>query len=229
MWTDVQLIDLTHTLNEKIPSWGGDCGFHYEIHGTYDANGYRGLHYDMVANAGTHMDAPSHFIPGGKHVAEIPLEYLCVALNVIDLSDRKDPDLKVSVQDIRDFEREYGTIAPKSLIVVYTGWSQFFGDPEKYRNPDEKGDMHFPTFSVEAARLLVERDVAGIGIDTLSPDAANIGYPVHHVILGANKYIVENLSSLEKMPPKGAYAMILPLKIEEGSESPVRAVGIIPN
>lgn len=228
MFTDAQLVDLTHLLSEKVPTWGGGCGFHYEIDATYDHGGYRGLNYEMVANAGTHMDAPSHFIAGGKHISEIPLEYLIVPLCVIDLSDRKDPDLKVSAEDILAYETANGKIAAGSLVATYTGWSQFFTDPKKYRNADQTGDLHFPTYSVEAARLLLERDVAGIGIDTLSPDAPNIGFPVHHLILGAGKYIVENLSSLEKMPAKGGYAMILPLRIEEGSESPVRAVGIIP-
>ena len=88
--------------------------------------------------------------------------------------------------------------------------------------------MRYPGFSKEAAEFLVEKKIAGLGIDTLSPDGCNIGcYPVHEVILGAGMYIIENLAHLDKMVESGGYAVALPPKIYNGSESALRVVGII--
>ncbi|HJK86179.1 MAG TPA: hypothetical protein QKA08_00205 [Candidatus Megaira endosymbiont of Nemacystus decipiens] len=70
---------------------------------------------------------------------------------------------------------------------------------------------------------------AGIGIDTLSPDVPASGFPVHKTILGADKYIVENIVGLEKMPAIGAYVLTLPIKGLGLTEAPVRMVGLINN
>ena len=71
---------------------------------------------------------------------------------------------------------------------------------------------------------LAEKNIVGIGIDTLSPDGSNMSFPVHHKILGAGKYIIENLCHLEKLPAVGARVMALPLKIKNGSEAPCRVI-----
>ncbi len=76
--------------------------------------------------------------------------------------------------------------------------------------------------------LLIERNVAGIGIDTLSPDGTNEGFPVHERILGAKKYIIENAANLGRMPPQGAFAIAFPLKMENATESAIRLAGLIP-
>lgn len=92
--------------------------------------------------------------------------------------------------------------------------------------------MHFPGFDVKAVEMLIERKIAGIGIDTLSPDGSNNGpgnkFPVHECILRAGKYIIENAAQLSKMPAKGAYVLALPLKITVGAEVAMRLVGLIP-
>jgi kynurenine formamidase len=91
--------------------------------------------------------------------------------------------------------------------------------------------MHFPGYSAAAAELLVRRGVVGIGIDTLSPDGSNNGagvkYPVHETILGAKKYIIENLVNLEKMPAMGGFAIALPPRAREATECAARVVGLV--
>ena len=54
--------------------------------------------------------------------------------------------------------------------------------------------MHFPAFSAASAELLLKRNVAGIAIDTLSPDCLDPDFTVHTLILGAGKYIIENIA-----------------------------------
>jgi kynurenine formamidase len=71
--------------------------------------------------------------------------------------------------------------------------------------------------------------VVGIGIDTLSPDGSNDGFPVHEKILGAKKYILENLANLDKIPSRGAFALVFPMKVRDGTESAARVAALIPN
>lgn len=66
-----------------------------------------------------------------------------------------------------------------------------------------------------------------IGIDTLSPDAGGKDFPVHRVILGAGKYIVENIANAAAVPPTGAKILIMPVKIKDGTEAPVRLVAVV--
>jgi kynurenine formamidase len=223
-------VDLTHPLDGSVPTWTGSCGFQYQIKKDYD-QGIRVMSYKCHGGVGTHMDAPAHFIEGGATIAAIPLDQLIVPVRVIDLSAKIDPDLFVMPEDILEHEQRWGTIEPGTLVFVYTGWDRFWQEPLRYRNPDASGQMHFPGFHVKTAELLLHRGITGIGMDTLSPDGSNNlphnRYPVHECILGAGKYIIENAAHLSKMPPRGGYALALPLNITVGAESAMRLVGLI--
>jgi len=227
MLNNYTIIDLTHPLDASAPTWAGSCGFSHEVKMDYD-KGVRVLAYKMHASVGTHMDAPSHFFKDGKNISDIPLEQLIVPAFVIDVTDKVTPEYAISPQDIEAFEKKYGQISPNSFVIGYTGWQQYWNDNEKYRNVSPEGVKRFPVFSVEAARLLLKMSIAGIGIDTFSPDRADGDNPVHKCLLGAGKYIVENLMNLDKLPPKGSLAIVLPLKITVGTESPIRAIALIP-
>ena len=89
--------------------------------------------------------------------------------------------------------------------------------------------MHFPGFSKEAAELLIERDVAGIGIDTFSPDPGiSTDLSVHHSMLQHNKYLIENLTNLDQLPSAGAFICALPIKITAGPEASARVIAFVP-
>jgi kynurenine formamidase len=226
-----EAIDLTHRLDGNVPTWTGSCGFHHEIKMDYD-QGVRVMSYKCHAGVGTHMDAPSHFFSHGKNIADIALDQLIVPTCILDLSDKMHPDLFVMPEDVMDYENKWGKIHPGVLFFAYTGWEQFWSQPERYRNADSEGQMHFPGFHVKTAELLLERGVVGIGIDTLSPDGSNNRpqnkFPVHECMLGAGKYIIENAAHLSQMPPSGGYAIALPLKVSIGAESAMRLVGLVP-
>jgi len=219
-------VDLTHFLDEKVPTWSGNCGFRLEIRLDYE----QGLRVQTVkshAGVGTHMDAPSHFIRGSWNIADIPLEQLIVPAYVFRIEGK--PDLFIRPSDIEAYEKKWGPIPPRALFIASTGWEKHWGDPNRYRNPDSEGRMHFPGFSAEAADLLIERNVSGIGIDTLSPDGSNTDqFPVHEKILGAKKYIIENLAHLHEMPPTGAFAIVFPPKARDATECVCRVAGLIP-
>ena len=76
------------------------------------------------------------------------------------------------------------------------------------------------------AEHLLARNIAGIGIDTLSPDRPDSGFPVHQLLLGADKYIIENVANPQQMPKTGGFALVLPMKIQGATEAPTRLVGL---
>lgn len=222
----VKFIDLTHTITPSIPTWGGECGFVVNTVADY-AQGCRVQHFNMCAGLGTHMDAPAHFIPNADDIAAIPLERLIVPVHVINISHKCSSDYFATPGDMIEYENNYGTISESSLVIFYSGWDKYWDDQTKYRNMDENGVMHFPGILPTTASLLVERNIAGIAIDTLSPDGSNYQFPVHQILLGNDKYIIENIARAKSLPVSGAHAIALPLKIAQGTESAIRIVGVI--
>jgi kynurenine formamidase len=225
-----QIVDLTHPMQEGMPVWPGGVPFKMTRLADYD-RGYRLHKLEMGENTGTHVDAPSHFVSGKRSIAELPIEELVVAAVVVDLKERVrgNPDYLVSVGDIGDWEAAFGPIPPASIVIANTGWHTRFRDPTKYFNQDANGVLHFPGFSVEAARLLVERDVAAIGIDSPSLDhGPSKTFDTHKAFLAANRYGVENLANLDKLPPTGATLVVGVLPVVDGSQAQARVIAMVP-
>lgn len=227
MFEGKKFIDLTHPLDEQAPTWSGRCGFSYQNKMDYD-QGLRAQSIRMLAGVGTHMDAPSHFIPKGKSISDIDLADLILPLHVIH--KRCEAAEQLLVSDIKNFEKEYGKIHPGSFVAFHSHWDRHWTSEKDYRNLDTEGVMHFPTMSKDACAYLLERGVKGIGIDTLSPDPepalSPSPFPVHQMILGEGGYIIENLAHLSKIPAH-AHMVALPIPIKEGTEAPARVIALI--
>lgn len=221
-----QLIDLTHTLSSDIPSWDGDCCFRLHIVGDYKdctaPNLFRNHKIEGMAGAGTHVDAPAHACPGGMTIEALDLKDLNTDCIVIHADGDVGADYLVMPEHITAFEKEHGKIPANAFVIFHTGWSKHWKTPEKYRNK-----LHFPSVHVDTAKLLIERNIAGIGIDTLSPDSGGKDFPVHRVILGAGKYIVENIANAGQLPPTGAKISVMPMKINDATEAPIRLVAVM--
>ncbi len=219
------LIDLTHTIDDSIPTYNGGCGFNSHIHIDYEAcegdPKFRVMKIQSNAGIGTHMDAPSHCIPGGACVHEFTPEDLCMPCTVIDISSKAHERYRMTVEDIEAFEFAHGPIQTGSCVMVKTGWEAFWGEPEKYRN-----NLLFPSVSIEAANLLLERGVKALGIDTLSADRPEDDFKVHKAILGNGHILLENVANLDLMPPVGAFILALPMKMKDLTEAPLRLVGL---
>lgn len=225
-----KIVDLTHTLSAEIPTWSGGCGYRLETKLDYPTAGLRVQSLRCHAGVGTHLDAPSHFFSQGKNVADIEIQDCLAPLCVLSMP-KVTSDFFLTKEQILVWEDQWGKILPRSFFAFHTGWDRFWKEPELYRNCGQEGKMHFPGFHKSAAELLMERDVVGIGIDTLSPDGSNNGigadtYPVHQILLGNGKYIVENLTCLEKMAPRGEWILIAPPKAGDATEYTCRAVGL---
>lgn len=226
-----KVIDLTQTLNEHTPSYGGKEGeFKYETLSRVEKDGYGSGTFFTHEHLGTHIDAPIHFCVGGKSVDKLDPNDLFLPAVVIDVRDevKKNPDYLLTVEKIRIFEDEH-YIAPHSAVLLLTGWSNYYSDQSKYRNADDKGKMHFPGFSFEAAKYLVDGlKIAALGIDTLSIDNGSSNeFPVHKFVLSKELFMAENLTNLDQLPSTGAAVIFAPLKIENGTGSPARVLALI--
>lgn len=230
-----QVIDLTHVLNSKTPYWPGkeNRPFRHEYFTSLEKDGFLEGRFSVDEHTGTHFDAPNHFVKNQSSVDAIPVKDFIVPLAVIDLKGAVagNPDYLVSREDVLNWEKANGKLAPNSVVVLRSGWESRWTKFDDFKNSDAKGVLHFPGFSSEAASLLVkERGVAGLGTDALSVDAgASTDFPAHVITHGVGKYNLENIGNLDSVPAKGGYLVVAPMKIEGGTGSPVRLLALVPN
>lgn len=235
----VRIVDLTHPLNAQTLYWPTspttfrlDTLFFGVTPGGFFYSAYS---FASPEHGGTHLDAPIHFSRSGLTADRIPLEQLIAPAIVIDVTAKasRDADYRLSVEDVREFERQHGRIPPGSIVLLRTGWSRRWPDRKAYFGDDTPGDasrLHFPSFGVGAARLLVqERRVGALGADVASIDyGPSTDFAVHQLAAAANVAGLENLTSLHELPATGAIVIALPMKIEGGSGGPVRVVALVP-
>jgi len=234
---DSGVLDLTHPFNEKTIYWPTAESFHLEAvkHG-YDDKGrwYASNDYRASEHGGTHLDAPIHFAPGVRAVADIPLAQLIGPARVIDIRQQcaADPDYLLAPEDIRAHEARHGPIEPGAVVLVLTGFGAFYPDARRYLGSDVRGiatGLHFPGIGEAAARLLVERRIDLVGLDTASLDhGPSTDFAAHRVFSESNTPGVENVANLEKLPPVGATVLALPMKIEGGTGAPCRVIAVLP-
>ncbi|MDP8958659.1 MAG: cyclase family protein [Actinomycetota bacterium] len=223
-----RLQDLTHTFRVDFPVFTDGEEPTRRTVVTIEDDGYYLQEWTFYEHTATHLDAPGHFVPGGRLAPQIDPRELLVPAVVVDISDkaRANPDAQVTVADLRTFERRHGAIPRRALVCMYSGWEVRADDEQAYRGTDESGVYHFPGFSVEAVEWLLERRrITGIGVDTLSLDyGLSQTFQVHVTLLGADKYGLENLANLAHIPPRGSWAFVGLVPWEEGSGGPCRVI-----
>jgi len=228
----VRVVDLTHAHREGIPAWPGDAKpFEARIQARAEQAGYFSRSFCTLEHFGTHMDAPVHFPPGKTTVDAIPPTRLFGPAVVLDVTAqaRENADYLLTPADIERWETAHGAIPAGAIVLLRTGWAARWPDEQAYRNQDSAGVMHFPGFSVEAVRRLIERRVSGLGIDTLSIDhGPSQTFEAHRVSHGADLFHLENLADLSALPPTGAFLIAAPVKLEGGSGGPARVFAILP-
>jgi kynurenine formamidase len=176
------------------------------------------------------MDAPIHFVAGGLTVDRLPAERLFAPLAVISIKDRvdRDPDTGVTVDDILAWEKQHGRLPSRAFVAMHTGWDARIGDARAFLNIDASGTAHTPGFTGAAAEFLVfERDIVGVGVDTVSLDMGTATSPAAHLaILGAGKYGIEVAANLAAVPPAGAMVIVGAPKHKDGTGGPVRLLAV---
>lgn len=237
---DGGIIDLTYPFSDETIFWPTEeRGFVLEeLHRGYTDAGfyYTANRFCTAEHGGTHLDAPIHFYEGRREAHEIPLDDLIGAGIVVDVSDRTeaDRDYRVTVEDFERWELANGRIPDRAIIIIRTGWGQYWPDREAYLGTDKLGDeaipeLSFPGLHPDAAEWLVNnRNLKAIGIDTASIDYGKSEEFKSHVILAReNIPIFENVAYVNQLPMNGFTVIALPMKIEGGSGGPLRIVAVV--
>ncbi|MGQ0653816.1 MAG: cyclase family protein, partial [Betaproteobacteria bacterium] len=172
-------------------------------------------------------------LPNGA-VDSIPPQNFVGPAFVIDCSKEAaaDADFLLTKKHLLEWEKKQGRIAPRSWVLMRTDWYKKAGDPAAYQNYDETG-QHTPGPDIDAVKFLVEeRDILGFGTETIGTDAGQAQhlrppYPCHYYMHGAGRYGLQCLANLDLLPPKGAVVIAPPLKILNGSGSPLRVLALV--
>ncbi|MBV9088054.1 MAG: cyclase family protein [Acidobacteriaceae bacterium] len=179
----------------------------------------------------TLIDAPAHFVRGAWTVDEIPVDRLLAPLVIVDVSKHAEhnPDYQVGMNDLAAWEQANGPVPAGAIVVARTGWAARWYDNSRYRNTDAHGVMHFPGFSEDAVRFLIDaRQIVAIGTDTLSVDRGIArDLPVERFTAARQVYRLANIANLDKVPDAGATAVIAPTKLQGGSAGPVRILALL--
>ncbi|HJQ23766.1 MAG TPA: cyclase family protein [Blastocatellia bacterium] len=226
-----RVIELSHDLSSQTPTFGGERDtFRYERLSEVDREGYASGAVRLPEHFGTHVDSPGHFIKGAATIDRIDVRRFIAPAAVIDVRKqvRENPDYRLTVADLRDWERT-GRIPAGAAVLLLTGWDARYNDWQQYRNPDKDGVLHFPGYSEEAIKYLIDRQVVALGIDTLSIDyGRSKDFAGHKLSHQAGLYHIENLTHLDQLPARGAAIFVGPLAIRGGSGSPARVLAIAP-
>jgi kynurenine formamidase len=242
----LQVVDLTQPLGPATPVIGlppmfaASPGVTIDVISRYDDKGpawyWNTLRFGE--HTGTHFDAPVHWTTG-KDLPDnacdtIPPRRFVGPACVIDVTRdvAVNPDFLLTVERIEAWEGEHGRIPAGAWVLLRTGWSRRT-DPAAFVNAAADGP-HSPGFDAAASRLLAhERDVLGVGVETIGTDAGQAGtfdppFPNHTIMHGAGKFGLASLCNLDRLPPTGSVVIAAPLKIVNGSGSPLRVLAIAP-
>ena len=225
------VVDLTHPFAPSLPVYPGYKPLQIRPRTTIAKDGYANNELTFDEHTGTHVDAPCHFVTGAVSVDRLPVARLIAPLVVIAIADRaaKNADTLVSVDDLRQWETRHGRVPAGAFVAMHSGWDARAASADRFLNRDAKGTLHSPGFSEPAARWLIdERDICGVGVDTLSLDAgAAQKFVAHLAFLGAGKYGVELLANLGTVPPSGATIIVGAPKHVGGTGGPARVLALV--
>jgi kynurenine formamidase len=242
----IRVVDLSQPLGPQTPVIGlppqfaSSPGVTIEVLSRYDEKGpawyWNTLH--LGEHTGTHFDAPVHWITGrdlpDNACDTIPAHRFVGPACVVDVTAEvaADPDFLLTRERLLAWEAEHGRIPAGSWLLLRTGWSRR-GDPKDFLNVGADGP-HSPGFHQDASRFLArERDVLGVGVETVGTDAGQAGtfdppFPNHATLHGAGKFGLASLRNLDQLPATGAVVIAAPLKIVHGSGSPLRVLALAP-
>jgi kynurenine formamidase len=242
----LKVVDLTQPLGPATPviglppQFGSSPGVTMEVISRFDEKGpawYWNI-IRMGEHTGTHFDAPIHWITG-KDLPDnacdtIPPGRFVGPACVIDVTAEvaKNPDFLLLPEHILAWEKQHGRIPARAWVLLRTGWSRRT-DPAAFLNVGPDGP-HSPGFHPSASELLArDRDVLGVGVETVGTDAGQAGrfdppFPNHATMHGAGKFGLASLRNLDQLPPTGAIVIAAPLKLVGGSGSPLRVLALAP-
>jgi len=219
-----KVVDLTHSLWEEFPTFFGEKQLEIENVFTFAKDGFNLNKWHVNEHTGTHMDAPIHFSKDGNDASKVPVERLVVPLAVVNIASRAegDADTQLTPDDIKAWIAKNGEFPDGCCVAMYSGWDKLVKTP-KFRN-----DMHFPGFHPEAAAMLMERNVGGIAVDTLSLDyGQSKDFKTHYMWLPSDRWGIECVANLGELPEVGATIVFGAPKIEGATGGPSRVIALV--
>jgi kynurenine formamidase len=236
-----KFVDLTHAFEPGIPHWKGlpdeerETLYHYEKGKGTRGEGFLIHRYSFAGQWGTHVDPPAHFVRGLRTIDQISVREMILPLVVVDLHEAaaKNPDIQISMENVRAWEKQHGVIPKGAFVAMRTDWSKRWPDAKKMQNVDEKGIAHYPGWSADVLKyLLRERDVTAIGHETTDTDpglsTTKDDYALETYVLSQDKYQIEILANLDQVPDSGGIAVVTFPKPKGGSGFPARVFAVIP-
>lgn len=205
---------LSHVFDTNASVFPGDPPPEIEIVFDVATDGFLVEEVKTGTHTGTHLDAPIHFIEGGRSVDELEAEELVWPAYVIDVRDRmaaEGPDFQLSARDIRRYEREVGRIPRGAMVIIQTGFDAKWGTPAYLETA--------PGFSGDAVQWLFDRRrISGVGSDTFGPDASSDGdFLATFTALKNDGVALPNLNNLDELHRNGDIIMTGAVRLTEGS------------
>ena len=242
----VRVVDLTIPLGPETvvidlpPMFAPSKGVTIERISRYDDDGpaWYWNNLTLGEHTGTHFDAPIHWVtgkdaPDGTTDTIPPGKFVGPACVIdVEAEVEADPDFLLTPERLEAWEAEHGRVPEGAWVFLRTGWSRREGK-EAFLNVAEDGP-HSPGFHQETSALLAhDRAVLGVGVETVGTDAGQAGgfdppFPNHGTMHGAGRFGLASLCNLDQLPPTGAVAIAAPLKIVDGSGSPLRVIALAP-
>src|SRR5688500_10677073 len=240
----LKVVDLTQPLGPDTPVIGlppifaSSPGVSLEVISRFDEKG-PGWYWNTIRmgeHTGTHFDAPVHWITGrdlpNNTTDTIPARQFIGPACVIDITREvaANEEYLLDRAALERWESQHGQVPRGAWVLLRTGWSRRTG--AAFLNVREDGP-HGPGFDQATSRVLaVDRDVLGVGVETIGTDAGQAGtfeppFPNHNIMHGRGKFGLASLCNLHRLPPTGAVVIAAPLKIVRGSGSPVRAIALV--
>lgn len=243
----LKIVDLTTPLGPDTPvidlppMFAPSPGLTVTEISRYDEHG-PGWYWNVLnlgEHTGTHFDAPIHWItgkdlPNNATDTIEPRKFIGPAC-VIDVTAdvERDADFLLTVERVQQWEREYGLIPTGAWVLLRTGWSKYT-ERATFLGERDGGSpsSHSPGFHGDCSTFLAkERAILGVGVETVGTDAGQAGgfqppFPNHTFMHGAGKFGITSLINLDQLPPTGAIVIAAPLKIVNGSGSPLRVIAI---
>jgi kynurenine formamidase len=224
-------VDLTHIMSPDFPTFFGVPGIEMEKKFDIKKDGFNLYWWRIIEHAGTHLDAPIHFSEAGATAEKIPADTLVVPLAVVDVAAKaaQNPDYLLTREDIAAWEKKYRRLPDNCCVAMHSGWGKHVGDAGKFTGKDAAGVFHFPGVSPEAADwLMKERKVSGLAVDTLSLDhGPSKDFKVHYAWLPSGRWGLENVASLDKVPPAGATLVVGLPKVKDATGGPARLIALV--
>lgn len=200
----MKYIDLTHKIENNMPVYPGTANLEMLPANTIEKDGFREKVITFCSHTGTHMDAPSHMLQGGKNLDDYDCSKFVGKALLVSIEDEK---------NIRDYAEQLKNV---DFVIFKTGWDKYWGKANYFEK--------YPCISMETTDYLVGFGLKGIGFDAISIDPIDSKFENHYIVFENDMIIIENLTNLEQINEEVFELMVFPLNIKEADGSPIRAI-----